>query len=116
MIIDVTMNPKHGRPWLSLDWQKVAFVSDPLMAWDGMESFLLFSPQEILFMPFLVWPLPAPTITFTSTNLKVFIQSQANSEFGLSKGNQGALVNGQYRMASKAFSLVQTSRDNPPSH
>ena len=116
MIIDVTMNPKHGRPWLSLDWQKVAFVSDPLMAWDGMESFLLYPPREILFMHFLVWPLPAPTITFTSTNLKVFIQSQANSEFGLSKGNQGALVNGQYRMASKVFSLVQTSRDNPPSH
>ena len=110
------MNPKHSRPWLSLAWQKVAFVSDPLMAWDGMESFLFSSPWEILFMHFLVWPLPAPTITFTSTNLKVFIQSQANSEFGLSTGNQGALVNGQYRMASKAFSLVQTSRDNPPSH
>ena len=44
MIIDVTVNPKHSRPGLSLAWQKVAFVSDPLMAWDGMESFLFSSP------------------------------------------------------------------------
>ena len=78
--------------------------------------FLSYSPSRDSFIHFLVWSLPAPTITITSENLKVFIQSQANSEFGLSTGNQGALVNGQYRMASKAFSLVQTSRDNPPSH
>ena len=117
MIIDVSGNPKHSRPWLSLAWQKVAFVSDPLSEGGHGEFFCHILLQEILFIHFLVLPLPAPTITITSENLKVFIiQSQVNSEFGLSTGNRGALVNGQYRMASKAFSLVQTSRDNPPSH
>ena len=102
-----------GSLWLGRRWPLYRTHS----VREGMESFFLsYSPSRDSFIHFLVWSLPAPTITITSENLKVFIQSQANSEFGLSTGNQGALVNGQYRMASKAFSLVQTSRDNPPSH
>ena len=102
-----------GSLWLGRRWPLYRTHS----VREGMESFFLsYSPSRDSFIHFLVWSLPAPTITITSENLKVFIQCQANSEFGLSTGNQGALVNGQYRMASKAFSLVQTSRDNPPSH